>query len=99
MLESRALERFYRDESLLGFLASVVDGADVGVVERGGGLRLSPEAGQSLWIEGYIVGQKLERYEAAKPRIFGLVHNSHPAADSVQNPIVRDSLPDHWAEI
>ena len=36
-------------------------GADVGVFQGGCRLRLALEAGQSLWIFGYLVRQKLQR--------------------------------------
>jgi len=42
-----------------------MDGADVGMVERRGGARLAAEALQRLSIAGNVLGQKLERDEAA----------------------------------
>jgi hypothetical protein len=56
------------------------------------------EAGQSLWIGGHFVRQKLERNETVKTSVFGLVGHTHPAAaeflEDVEMvwPITRDRL-------
>jgi hypothetical protein len=44
MLERRAIEKFHGDESLAILLADVVNGADIGVVQRGGGLSFTLKA-------------------------------------------------------
>ena len=76
--------------------ANFVDGADVGMVQSGGGLGLALKSRQRLWIFGHIVRQKLERDEAMQSRVLSLVDDAHPAAAQfLDDAIVRDGLADH----
>ena len=50
MLESHAIQKFHGDESLAVMLVDFVNGADVGMIQRRGGLGLALEAGQCLGI-------------------------------------------------
>ena len=43
MLQGHAVQKFHGDESVAAFLPNVVNGADVGVVQRGSRLGFSPE--------------------------------------------------------
>ena len=45
-------------------LADVVNGADVGMIERGGSLRLALKALEACAIVGHFIGQELQRDEA-----------------------------------
>jgi hypothetical protein len=80
-------------------LTHVVDGADVGMVERRGeaGLALEP-------LEGIGIGQKvgrehLDRDLAVQPEILRPVHRAHSSrAELVEYPVVGDPLPDHREE-
>ena len=47
-------------------VVDLVNGADIGMVQRGGGLRLALEAAESLRIFGDVIGQELEGHEAAE---------------------------------
>ena len=83
-------------KALAFLLADVVDGADVGMVQGGGGLGFAPEAVQGLRVLGDIVGQEFERDEATERGVFGLVDHTHAAAAQLlDDAVVRDGLADH----
>ena len=72
-------------------LTHFVDGADVGMVERGGGLGLALEPLQRLPVPGEMLGQELQGDEAREAGVLGLVDHSHPAApDAFEDAVVRD---------
>jgi hypothetical protein len=58
----------------------LVDGDDVGVVERRGGARLALEAAQVLAARRQLVEQELERDGAAQRHVLRQVDHAHPAA-------------------
>ena len=55
LVECLAGNKLHGDESLAILLTDFVDRADVGMVQRRGGLRLALETGESLRISGYLV--------------------------------------------
>ena len=61
-------------------LADLVDGADVRVVEDGGGLGLVDEALAGLGVVDELRGQELEGDGAAELEVVGLVDDAHAAA-------------------
>jgi hypothetical protein len=61
-------------------LADFVNRADVRVVQRGGGARLSTEAFQGLGILSYLVRQEFEGYKTPQLCVFGLIDNAHASA-------------------
>ena len=70
VLEGEAVEKLHGDEGLrLVFLGQVlidfVDGADVGMVQRGCGLRFALETSQGLGILGDFIGRN---FRATKRR-------------------------------
>ena len=96
VLQGHAIEKLHGDKRLAILLADVVDGADVGMVQRGCGLRLALKAAERLRILGDFIGQKLEGDEAVQPRVFGFVDHTHPAAAQLlDDAVVRDGLSDH----
>ena len=73
-----------------------MNGADVGMVQHGGGARLTAKALQSQRIASDIVGKKLEGHKPAQAAVFGLVDHAHAAtADFVRNPVVGNRRVDH----
>jgi hypothetical protein len=77
-------------------IANLVNGADVGMVQGGGGTRLAAETFQGLRVLRDVVGQELERDEAAQVSVLGLVHHAHPAAaEFADDTVVRDRRIDH----
>ena len=77
-----------------------MDGADVGMVQRGGGFGFALEAAERLRILCDIVGQEFQRDKAVELDVLGLVDDTHPAtAELLDNAVVRDGLADHWQRI
>ena len=96
VLQGHAIQILHGDKRLAVLLANVVNGADVGMVQRGSRLRLALEAAERLRILGHFIGQKLERDEAVQPRVLGLIDHTHAAAAQlVDNAVMRNGLPDH----
>ena len=60
----------------------------------------APKSRQRLRIAGHIFGQKLERDEAAKPGVLGLVNHPHSATpEFLQHAVMGDHLAEHGPEI
>jgi hypothetical protein len=76
-----------------------IDRADIGVVEGRSSLSLSLEAGQRLWVFGYVIRQKLQRDKIGaglRPRF---VDDAHPAtAQLLDDAVVRDGVANHPQE-
>ena len=78
---------------------NLVNGADVGVIQRGSGTRFAAEALQRLRVLVEFFREKFERHTAAKLEIFGGVDHTHAAAPELfQNAVMRESLADHYKE-
>jgi len=96
--ESFAVDEFHGDEGAAVLFADVVDGADTGVVEGGGGAGFAAEAFESLRVVRGILGEKLESYEALEASVFGFIDDAHaPGADVLDHEVVRDGLADEGA--
>src|SRR5262249_631848 len=96
VLQRVALEIFHDDEGLLAFFADVVNRANVGMIEGGGGLSLAAKPAEGNRIAGDVFRKKLERNEGAEPRFFSFVDDTHPAtAEFFDHSVVRDVLADH----
>ena len=80
VLQRLPIQEFHGDERLAVLLANIVNRADVGMVQGGGGLRFTLESRQGLRIPGDILRQKFQRHEALQPRVFGLVNDTHASA-------------------
>ena len=62
-------------------VANVVNRADVGMIEGGGGLGLTSESCQRLGISGHFIRQKFERdMKRRRLGVLGLVDDAHAAA-------------------
>ena len=89
MLQCLPLQKLHGDERPAFVLVHVVDGADVGVIEGGGSLRLALEALQGLMVLGHFFRQEFERDKAMELGVFGLIDHTHPAAAQLfENPIM-----------
>ncbi len=97
VLERDAVEELHHEEMTAAFLADVIDGTDIGMVQGRSGLGLAAEALQCLAVLGEIVGQKLQGDEAAEAGVFGLVDDAHAAAAELfDDPVMRDGLFEHF---
>jgi hypothetical protein len=96
MLQGHAIQKFHGDERMAAFLSNVVNGADVGMVQSGSGLRLSLETAEGLRISGNFIGQKLQSYKAVQASVLGLVNDAHSAAaEFLDDAVMRNSSSDH----
>ena len=93
VFEGLALQVLHDDEGLAFMLVNVVNGADVGMIERRGRAGFALEAFQRLAVLGKMLRQKLQGDEAAEFNVLGLVHHSHtPVTQHLQHPVVRNLL-------
>ena len=99
VLQGQAIQILHGDEGLAILFADVVNGADVGMVERGSRLGLAAKALERLAVLGHIFGEKLQGDEAIEASVFGFVNDTHAATTQLfDDAVVRDGLADHlWA--
>ena len=99
MFKGDAIEKFHGYESLIAELSNFINGADVGMIQRGSGASFTAKAFQGLRIAGDVVGEKLQSDEAAEFRVFGFINDTHAsAAEFFNNAVVRNGLANHvWA--
>src|SRR5262249_21254037 len=91
-----ALDVLHGDVVLPVGLANVVDGSDVGMIERGSEARFLKESRQALGIGGPLRREHLQGDHAAQASIFGAIDGAHPAfADLIENAIVAEDVPRH----
>ena len=96
VLQRHAIQELHGDEHAAVFFADVINGADVGMVQRRSGLRLAPEAFQRLRVLRDVVGQELEGDETVQARVLGLVDHAHAAAAELsEDAVVRNRRVDH----
>src|SRR5580693_8329552 len=73
-----------------------MNGADVGMIERGCSPGFASKTLQRLWITGYVIGQKLQRNKPAQARVLGLIDDTHPASPELfKYAVVRDCRVNH----
>src|SRR5712671_468713 len=67
-----------------------MDGADVGMIQSGSGLRFSLEPRQGLRVSGHVIRQELQSDETVKTGVLSLIHNTHAAtAQSLEDAVMR----------
>src|SRR5271156_4092338 len=95
MLQRQPVQKFHGDERASAVFGNFVDGADVGMVQRGSSARFAAESFERLRIFGDVVRKEFQRDEAPERSVLGFVNNSHPpAAEFFDNAVMRDSLAD-----
>ena len=80
VFQGLAVEKFHGDEGFAVGFADVVDRAEVGMVQGGGGLRFSLEAGEGLRVFRDVVRQEFQSDETVQSDILGLVDDAHASA-------------------
>src|SRR5262249_40902545 len=78
VLEGLPVQKFHWDERHTILFVNLVNGADVWVVQSGGGLRLTLKTSQCLWIVRHLVWEEFESHEAMQFDVLGFVYNTHP---------------------
>ena len=95
MLERFAFQQLHGDERNVFEGINLVDGADVRMVERGGGTRLALKALNRLGIAGKAFRKEFQGHESAQLGVLRLVDHSHAAAaEFFHDPVVRDGSSD-----
>ena len=75
---------------------NLINGADVGMVQRRGGLCFPLKTAERLGIFGDLIRQELQGREAVQANVLGLIHHAHAtAAQLAQDAVVGDRLVDH----
>ena len=96
VLERVALHSLHDQEGPSLVHAEVVDGADVGMIERRRGTRLARESIERLGRIRRLIRQELQRDQAAELRVFGLIDDAHtPAAEFGKDAVARNHAADH----
>ena len=80
VLESLPLEQLHGDERTAFELPNIVNGADVGMIERGCSTRFATESLDGLGVLGDVLGKKFQGNTTAEPRVLSFVDHSHSAA-------------------
>jgi hypothetical protein len=68
------------DEALAILFRYLMNGANVGMVQRGSCLGFTSKTAQDLRMFGHFGGQDLQRHKAIEFSVLGFVNNAHPAA-------------------
>ena len=96
VLQRHAIQVLHDDERLVIFLSDFIDCADVGMIQRGSGLRFALKPSHRLGILGEFFGQELQCDEAVKRGVLCFVNHTHPAtAEHLNHEIMRNGLADH----
>jgi hypothetical protein len=100
MLQGRAVQKLHGDERFAVLIVNFVDRADVGMVQGRSRLGFALESAERVRVFGYLVGQELQGYKAAKLHVLSLVDNAHAAtAQFLDNAVVRYGLANHLSRI
>src|SRR5882724_11593250 len=95
MFQCYALEKLHGDEASAALLADFVNGADVGVIQRGGGSRLTPKTLQGLRVLCQGLRQELQGHEPAQLHVLRFINHAHAAAAELLDDVVmRNGLSD-----
>ena len=98
ILQRRALQAFHNDEKPVLVFADVVDGADVGMIQRGRRARFPLKSFARLRILCQFLGKELQGHAPAEALVFRLIHNAHSAAAQLSyNAVMGDCLFEHVA--
>src|SRR5229473_39136 len=100
MFQCYALEKLHGDEASAALLADFVNGADVGVIQRGGGSRLAPKKFQGLRVLCQGLRQELQSHEPAQLHILRFINHAHAAAaELLYDAVMRNGLSDQRRRI
>ena len=76
--------------------ANVIDGADAGVVQRGGGAGFAPESFERGGISREVRREELQRDWSSQTRILCSKHLAHATAPHrFEDAVMRNGLPNH----
>ena len=89
-------EQLHHDEASPVLLVNVMNGANVGMIQRGSSARLALKALERLLVAGKFIGKEFQRDLPAEARVLSLIDDAHAsAAELLQNPVVGNGLAVH----
>ena len=94
-------DEFHYDVTLAVGFAHVIDGANIGMVQRGGCTRLANQKRASVFVVVQFIGKELQGYVATQPVIMRAIDHAHPAGtDFFDDSVMRDGLVTHvWSTL
>ena len=96
LLQRLSFEQLHGDKRVAPVLVNIVDRADVGMVEGGGGLGFALEALERLMVLGHLLRQEFERHKAVELGVLSFVDDTHSsAAELLQDAVVGDGCAGH----
>src|SRR5262245_37720734 len=96
LLERLALHQLHRNERLSLKFVDIVDGADVGMIERRSRPSLTPKPFQNLLILRQVRWQEFEGDSSPELDVFGLVDHAHATRSKLlKDTVMRNSRTDH----
>src|ERR1700691_3384183 len=91
MFQGRSVQILHDDERLAVPLANVVDGTNIGMIERRGGSRFAAKSLQRQPVLRNIFRKKLQRHEAVETSVLGLIDDAHASTtEFLDNAVMRD---------
>jgi len=100
VLQGRPLQALHHNEVPALVFPDIVDGADAGMVQSGGGARFPAEALQRRSVGRELGRQELDGHKAAQLGVLGLVDHTHPApAELFQDAVMRNGFAGHEARL
>src|SRR5258708_36336680 len=90
LLQGLALQQLHDDNRAAGMLLDFVNGADVGMVQRGCSPRFTQQSLQGLTISRKVFRQTFQRYPASEPEVLRFIDAPHsPSSNLLPNSIMR----------
>ena len=83
-----AIDKLHRNEVSAFALANLIDVRDVGMIERGCGLRLLNETAHAIFVCSDIAGQNFQHDGAPELQIFGEINLAHSALANLRADLV-----------
>ena len=96
LIKGHAFQKLHRNEVLAFELVNLINGADIGMVQRGGGASFPLQAVKRLLIFFQFLGKEFQRDVTAEFQVFGFIDHPHAARTQLtDNLVVRNRLPNH----
>ncbi len=100
LVERLPIDQLHHDEGLSILFANLVDGDDIGVIQRRGGLGLLDKAREPLLIAESRFRQELDGHQTVETAVPGFIHPSHSAlADLLQKREVAEPITQHMGSM
>jgi len=95
IFQGGAFQQFHGDEGESVLFGDFVDGANVGVIEGGGGARLQPKTLESSAVPCQVWREKLESHMTPEAQVFRFIYDTHAsAAEFFDDAVMGDGFPE-----